>query len=97
MGLRLNFRLKNPMIPATKEESRITNLALLMILWLSKAKRVMKIDMVKPMPPKKPTAINDFQLILEGSLQMPNVTAKKVNKKMPNGLPTISPSAMPIL
>ena len=64
---------------------------------LSKARSVIKIDIVNPIPPKKPTPTIDFQFNSSGSLQRPNVTAKNVNRKMPNGLPIISPSAIPIL
>jgi hypothetical protein len=64
---------------------------------LSKARRVIKIDIVNPIPPKKPTPKIDFQFRSPGSLQSPNVTAKNVNRKIPNGLPTISPTAIPKL
>ena len=43
----------------------------------SKANNVMNMDMVNPMPPKKPTPTIDFQFKSLGSLQIPKVTAKK--------------------
>ena len=49
------------------------------------------------MPAKSPTPKIDFQFRSVGSLQSPNETAKNVKRKIPNGLPTINPSAIPIL
>ena len=54
-------------------------------------------DMVKPIPPNSPTPKIDFQPKSDGSWVIPNVTAKKDIRKMPNGFPTMSPSAIPIL
>ena len=75
----------------------MTSLALLIIASLLNASKVINMDMVKPIPPKKPTPNIEVQVRSFGSLQNLNVTAKNVNKKMPNGLPTMSPSAMPVL
>ena len=63
----------------------------------SKANNVMNMDMVNPMPPKKPTPIIDFQFKSCGSLQTPKVTAKKLNRTIPMGLPIISPKEIPKL
>ncbi len=49
------------MIPAINDEIKITNLALLIMVSWSKARSVIKIDMVNPMPPKNPTPKIDFQ------------------------------------
>ena len=68
-----------------------------MIVSLSKANKVTKIDIVNPIPAKSPTPKIAFQFKSVGSLQIPNVTAKNVNRKIPKGLPTISPSAIPKL
>ncbi len=57
------FNVINPIIPAIKEESKIVNFELLIMVSSSKAKSVMKMDMVKPIPAKKPTPRIDFQLI----------------------------------
>lgn len=91
------FKLTNPIIPAIKEESRITNFALLIIVTSSKASKVTKIDIVKPIPPKNPTANMDCQFKSRGSLQIPNFTANKLKAKIPTGFPTISPNAIPRL
>ena len=92
-----NFKLINPTSPAINDEIKITNFALLIMVSLSKARSVTKIDIVNPIPPKKPTPKIDLQFKSPGSLQSPNATAKNVNRKMPNGLPTISPTAIPKL
>ena len=84
-------------MPATSEERSITNFTLLIIVSLSKASKVIKIDIVKPMPPKRPALKINFQLRSLGSLQRPNETAKKLKKKIPRGLPIISPRAIPKL
>ena len=85
------------MSPAINDEIKITNFALLIMVSLSKARSVIKIDIVNPMPPKNPTPTIDFQFKSSGSLQSPNETAKNVNRKIPNGFPTISPAAIPKL
>lgn len=97
MGFKYNFNNKKPKTPAVKEAIKITNFELLMIVWSSKARSVIKIDIVNPIPPKSPTPKMDFQLSLFGSLQSPIDTAINVKRKMPNGLPTMRPSAIPKL
>lgn len=94
---KVNFKLKKPIIPAVNEESRMMNFALLIIVASSKANKVTKIDIVKPIPPKKPTPIIDFQFKSPGSWQIPNFTAKKLRAKIPRGFPTMSPKAIPML
>ena len=91
------FKNTNPKTPAINEESRIINLALFITVSFSKANKVIKIDIVKPIPPKKPTPNTDFQLISLGNLQIPILTAIKVNKNIPIGFPIIRPSAIPKL
>lgn len=49
------------MIPAIREEIRMTGLVLLIKVSWSKASRVIKIDMVNPIPPKKPVPMMVFQ------------------------------------
>ena len=68
-----------------------------MIVSLSNASKVTKMDIVKPIPAKSPTPKIDFQFRSVGNLQSPKVTAKNVIIKIPIGLPTISPSAIPKL
>ena len=73
------------------------NFALLIIAASSKANKVTKIDIVKPIPPKKPTPNKDFQFKSLGSLQIPDFIAKKLSVNIPRGFPTISPNAIPML
>ena len=54
-------------------------------------------DMVKPMPAKKPTPKIPFQLISLGSFAIRNKIAAKLKRIMPIGFPTIKPKAIPIL
>lgn len=75
----------------------MTNLAWLIMVVSLKANKVMNMDIVKPIPPKKPAPMMDFQLRSAGSLQIPKETAAKLNKKIPRGLPTIKPRDMPML
>ena len=85
------------MIPAQSEESRIMNLELLMIWASSKASKVTKIDIVKPIPPRIATPNNSVQLMFLGSSQMPNFTAMNVNKVIPIGFPITNPKKIPLL
>ena len=70
------FKYIKPIIPATKEETKIIILELSMCSPSEKARRVMNIDMVNPIPPKNPTPIMAFQLMSSGRLQTFNFTAK---------------------
>lgn len=94
---KVTFKVRNPKSPAVKDEIKITNFELFIIVSLSKASSVTKIDIVNPIPAKSPTPKIDFQLRSVGSLQSPKVTAKNDSRKMPKGLPTMSPNAIPIL
>ena len=91
------LKLINPITPATNEEIKITNFALLIIVSLSNARSVINMDMVNPIPAKNPTPATDCQFKSSGSLQSPSLTAKKVNRKIPTGLPAISPASIPKL
>ena len=91
------FKNTNPKTPATNEESKIINLALLITASLSKANKVIKIDIVNPIPPKKPTPKTDFQFISLGNLHKPIYTVIKVIKNIPRGFPIIRPNAIPKL
>lgn len=82
---------------ATEELSNMTSLVWLMMVWFSKAKSAMKIDIVKPIPANIPTARMSFHAKSDGSLQIPDWVAKKVKANIPKGLPTNSPKATPKL
>ena len=94
---KIPFKTKKPKSAAINEEIKIINFELFIIVSLSKASKVTKIDIVKPIPAKSPTPKIDFQFKSDGSLQSPKVTAKSAKIKIPKGLPTIRPSAIPKL
>ena len=68
-----------------------------MIVFWSKAKMVIKIDIVNPIPANMPTPKMCFQRIAYGNEENFKVTAVKQNNKIPNGLPTINPNIIPKL
>jgi hypothetical protein len=74
------FKKRKPTKPAINEESKIMNFALLIIVWSSKASKVMNIDIVNPIPPKNPTPTTAFQVKSLGSLHNPAETAKKLKR-----------------
>ena len=57
----------------------------------------MKIDMVKPMPPRSPAPKICVQFRSEGSLEIPSKTAMKTNNVIPSGLPMTKPVNTPRL
>ena len=64
---KIDFRINNPIIPAINEESNI--IILEFIIWFAseKARSVINIDIVKPIPPRKLTPIIEFQVKSSGS------------------------------
>ena len=71
-----DFKNNRPKIPAINDETKIMILELSMCSLSEKARSVIKIDMVNPIPPKNPTPIMAFQLMSSGRLQTFNFTAK---------------------
>ncbi len=59
------------------------------------AKSVIKMDIVKPIPPKKPTATISSQDRLSGFLIILNLLAMYVKPTIPSGLPMMSPHITP--
>ena len=57
------LNVRKPKIPAVNEEIKITNFELLIIISLSNASKVTKIDIVNPIPAKRPTPKMDFQFL----------------------------------
>ena len=88
---------KNPTIPATNEASSIAIFDCVIINSSLNARRVMKIDMVNPIPASIPIPNICFHFTSLGIEQMPIETAKKLNKNIPSGLPIKSPIKIPIL
>ena len=73
---KIPFRTKKPKSPAINEEIKIINFELFIIVSLSNASKVTKIDIVNPIPAKSPTPKIDFQFRSVGILHSPKVTAK---------------------
>jgi len=62
---------------------------------LSNARSVIKIDIVKPIPPKQPAPTIFFHLRPVGNVQRPNPAPINEKIKMPKGFPIIRPARMP--
>lgn len=67
------------MIPAVSEAARIAILELFIMCWSVNASSVMNIDIVKPIPPKKPTPIMSCHVRFFGNTQSPTLTPSKEN------------------
>ena len=75
------------MLPASSEAIKMAILEWLMTSLSSKASRVMKIDMVNPIPPKNPAPIIFFHFRSLGKAQSPKPVPIKENNQIPNGFP----------
>jgi hypothetical protein len=62
-----------------------------------KAKSEIKIDIVKPMPPKNPIPNICFQETSTGNLENLVLTANQIKRQIPIGFPTINPARIPVL
>ena len=85
------------MIAAIQEAHKMMNFEFSITVWFSKASNVIKMDIVKPIPAKKPTPKIPFQFISPGSFAIRNKIAAKLKIIMPKGFPTINPKAIPML
>ena len=85
------------MIADIDEAAKTAILELTTIASSSNASSVIKIDIVKPIPAKKPTPRICFHLRSPGKTHKRNATAIKENSKIPSGLPITSPDIIPIL
>lgn len=85
------------MNPAIKEERRIVIFVPVMSPSSLNAKRVIKIDMVNPIPPKKLAPIICFHFKSDGKAQIPTNTAENENKQIPKGFPMTKPINTPML
>ncbi len=98
LGLPSSFSHRKPIVPAVNEASKIAIFeAFIVSKFPTKAKFVIKIDIVKPMPPKSPAPKTCHQFKSSGNLQMPIATATKLSSVMPKGLPKTKPPMMPKL
>lgn len=64
---------------------------------VSNAKSVMKMDIVKPIPPNIPAPKMFFHCNPFGKLQSPKVTPKYERIHIPRGFPMINPRIIPML
>ena len=79
------------------EARSIAILAVEIILASAKARRVMKIDIVNPMPPNKPAPKIVFHFKSAGRVQIPALTPRTEKRTIPRGLPTTKPKKIPRL
>ena len=77
------------------EDMSMANFAWLIRATSSKARNEIKIDIVKPIPPKKPTPKMCLQHTFAGNLDHLFRTMNQVNKTIPAGLPTTKPKMIP--
>ena len=85
------------MIAANREAISIANLALFWTEISLKAKRVINIDMVNPIPATIPTENICLNLNPLGSEQSLSLTPIKLINQIPNGFPINSPRIIPML
>ena len=85
------------MIAESKDATRIAILELTTMAGSGKAKMVIKIDMVNPMPANIPAASICFQATPEGKVAVLNCTANVLNSTIPMGFPNVKPIRIPKL
>lgn len=89
---------RKPPAPAVSEAKRMAIWeALIVSGFPAKARLVMKIDIVKPIPLRTPAPKTFRQFRSGGKWQMPLATATKQRNVTPKGLPKIKPAVMPRL
>src|SRR5262252_5192862 len=97
-GLPNNFPHRKPRMPAVNEASKIAIFEALIISKLpTNARFVIKIYIMKPMPPRSPAPKICPQCRSSGSRHMPTATATTLNSVIPTGLPITRPPMMPTL
>ena len=89
-------RISSPLIDATSEAASMLIFELVMTAGSEKARLVMKILIVKPMPPKNATPAICRQFKSSEMLASLVFTAKIEKKRIPRNLPASSPVIMPI-
>jgi len=85
----------NPNDPAKIEAINTEILELTIVLFSLKAKSVMNIDIVNPIPASSPTPIRCFFLISFGRVHKPIAIPKTEKINIPKGLPRINPRMIP--
>ena len=93
-----NRNHRKPSKAATSEASSIAIFEAVMIAGSAeKARLVINIDIVKPMPPSSPAPKMCDHCTSGGKRHIPTATAAKQSIMTPRGLPAINPAAMPML
>ena len=91
------LKIRKPTVPAAREPSKMLIFELWTISGLPKANNVMKMDMVNPIPPRKPAPMICLHDTSPGNWDKPSLTAKTLNRAIPSGLPKNKPAKMPML
>jgi hypothetical protein len=85
------------MIAEKREATSIANLELTTITGSGKAKMVIKIDIVNPIPANMPAAKICFHATPDGKEAVLNCTANALNSTIPIGFPNVKPIRIPKL
>ena len=97
-GLPKSLSHRKPIVPAVSEAKRIAIFeAFIVSVFPTKARLVMKNDIVNPIPPRIPAPEICRQFKSGGKRHMPLATATKHRNVTPKGLPRIKPAVMPTL
>src|SRR2546430_4449859 len=84
--------------PATREANKIAIFEAFMVCgFAEKVRLVMKIDIVKPIPPRIPAPTTCDHFKWDGNWHIPLATATKQGNVTLKGFPAIKPAAMPTL
>ena len=81
----------------SKEATRIATLELTIVAESGKAKMVIKIDMVNPIPANIPAANICFHATPDGKMAVLSCTANALNSTIPIGFPNVKPIIIPKL
>src|SRR3972149_4534701 len=75
----LRLSIHSPMAPDARDPKMMASFELCEMSVSPKARMVMKMDMVKPMPPRKPAPSKSLQSVSSGNFARRNFTAKNEN------------------
>ena len=91
----LEIKINSPVIAATVDAINILSLELFTSVVSVKARLLINIDMVKPIPPRKPIPKRFFHVIPSCSRAKPAVTKIKGIENIPISLPAVRPKIIP--
>ena len=89
--------VKSPMNADNREATRIATLELTIVRGSGKAKMVIKMDMVNPIPANIPAARICFQATPVGKEAVLSCTANAPKSRIPIGFPNVKPIRIPKL